>query len=109
MDRSAHSFKDERNPGEVLIRIAKEHGWGREDITLLSSLSVDDFCKLFKSERGTDLTRVIQASLQFGRLHNADQQLQQIAARAEEALTRIGRESDINRRRVGKYGIKIEE
>ena len=103
------SFKDERNPGEVPIRIAKEHGWGREDITLLSSLSVDDFCKLFKSERGTDLTRVIQASLQFGRLHNADQQLQQIAARAEEALTRIGREFDINRRRVGKYGIKIEE
>jgi hypothetical protein len=47
--------------------------------------------------------------LQFGKYSNADIQMNEITARAEEALKKIGQESDLNKRRVGKYGIKIED
>lgn len=34
--------------------------------------------------------------------------MKEIARRARQALQRIGKESPINARRVGKYGVKID-
>jgi hypothetical protein len=41
-DAKYHSFKDDRFPAQVLIRIAKNQSWSRDDITLLSKLSADE-------------------------------------------------------------------
>jgi hypothetical protein len=108
-DAKYKSFTDQRAPAEVLVRIAKEKGWSRDDMTLLSRLSVDDFYAMFKAQKGTDLVRTIQASLQFGRIASADIDMKGISAKATEALQRIGKETPINRRRIKKYGVQIVE
>jgi len=51
---------------------------------------------------------MLAAALQFDRLGGASPAMLQISKRAKEALTRIGKESDINARRVKKLGINIE-
>jgi hypothetical protein len=108
-DEKLATFKDEQNPHDVLIRIAKEHAWGPSDVDLLSRMTATDFRKLFKDTKGMDLRRVIDGCLQFGRLGNADESMKAIAERAKEALTSIGEESALNRRRVKKYGISAEK
>jgi hypothetical protein len=102
------SFVDERSPQDVLVPIAKNSSWSRDDIALLGRLSADDFYRVFRDTPATDLSRVIRASLSFGQLVNADAELRAISARAREALIRIGNESRINRLRVRKYGIEVE-
>lgn len=107
-DEKYQSFKDDQSPVEVLLRIAKNESWSRNDIALLSSLSADDFYTMFKSHKQGDLSRVIEASLQFERIVDASDDKKQISARAKEALVRIGRESLINRRRVQKkYAVEV--
>ena len=106
-DEIYRSFKDSRSPAEVLVQIAKSQGWGRRDIALLSKLSAEDFFDIFKSQRGADLSRAIRVSLRFADFADADADMQAIAARAIEALERIGRECRINERRVyKKYEVK---
>jgi hypothetical protein len=100
-------FKDERPLRDILISIAQQHGWSREDLTTLSMVSVEEYYSLFKSAKGEELRRVINACLQFDTIQNASEEMKEIPKRAKEALTRIGGESAINARRVRKYGIKL--
>jgi len=98
-----NSFRDSRDPKDVLIKIAKNNGWSNEDTALLRSLSVDDFYKIFKSTKGTDLDRVVRVALDFGRIGGIKAEDAKIAQVATDALVRIGKESRLNARRVGKY------
>jgi len=109
-DRQYESFKDDRSPAEVLVQIATNHAWGRRDITLLLKLSADDYFTMFKELRGSNLSKAIKTGLQFGKFNDADQDMKDISAKVEEALARIGRESQVNRRRVQKkYGVEVDE
>lgn len=96
-----NSVVDERDPGEVLINIAKNSGWNPADITLLARLTVEDFVRIFKRTSGTDLSRAIKAALRFGRM--AEPVEREIGRRAGDALRQIGAEGRINELRVRRY------
>lgn len=103
------SFADDRSPVEVLVRIAKNQSWSRDDVALLSNLSADDFYTMFKEQKGSDFSRIIRASTQFENITGASADMMKgISAKAKEALIRIGGESRINRRRVRKYGVESD-
>jgi hypothetical protein len=55
-----------------------------------------------------EITRYVGACLQFKRISNANDKEKAIPANAEEALKRIGKESEINRRRVSSYVIEMD-
>jgi len=93
---------------DVVTRIAGKNGWGIKDIEVMSNASVDDFYQLFKSENGDHLRSYVKACLQFKRISNTSDTEKAISSTAEEALKRIGAESDINRRRVSSYGVKVD-
>jgi hypothetical protein len=95
------SFRDDRSPADVLIRIARSNSWSRNDVNLLSKLSADNFYRIFKDQKGEDLSRIVRASLQF----EVNEETKAISAKATEALVRIGKESPINLLRVKKYGV----
>lgn len=99
------SFQDNRSPVEVLLKISKNKSWSRDDIALLSKLNSDDFYQIFKNNSGRELSKIIRTSLQFSQVQ--DDSEKNITSKARDALKKIGRESQINRRRVSKYGIEV--
>ena len=94
---------DKPEPGSVLDRIGTQKGWNPEDVAFLASLSADDFYKLFKTQKGLDLRRIIYGALMFRDIGNADEKMKLVTKNAEEALRRIAAESVINARRVKQY------
>lgn len=103
------TFSEGRNPVAVLHEIARERGWNPNDVTFLASLSADDFYAIFKGLRGTDLRLAISGALWFRDVGNADEAMTTVTANAVAALQRIGRESEINRRRVTQRGVGVPE
>jgi hypothetical protein len=93
---------------QVLDRIANRNGWNQSDEVVLASTSVDDYYNLFKTESGRHLSSFVTTCLRFGQLGNASDQQKEIAHRATEALRRIAGESEINKRRVKKFGVSFE-
>jgi len=100
-------FPDERSPIAILHSMANNNGWAGNDIATLSTLSVDEYYKIFKQSRGIDLRKILDACLQFDRIGNATEQMKEISNRAKDALKRIGLESPINARRVRRYGVEV--
>ena len=103
VDKKFKSYVDDRDPKDVLMKLAMSQGWNPEDIDLLSNLSVDQYYTLFKTTTGNDLSTIIRKALHFGRFENADEQMKAISSRAKEALIRIGDESAINKERIKVY------
>ena len=97
------AFEDNRNPVDILLSIASENGWSQADSKLLSQLTVDDYYQMFKTHKNDTMQRLIDACLFFEKGTDASTV---IAARAKEALERIGAESDINACRVRRYGVR---
>jgi len=91
---------------QVLQRIAGRNGWNPNDEIVLANASVEDYYELFKSEEGAHLSSFVTTCLKFGEFSNASDQQQQIARKSIEALRRIASESEINKRRVRKFGIE---
>ena len=95
------------SPKDVLEKIAGKNGWNQSDEVVLSNTTIDEYYNLFKSEEGKHLSSFISTCLKFGQFGNASDQQKEIANRATEALKRIGAESEINKRRVKKFGIDV--
>lgn len=106
-DNKFATFKSEISPVSILFRMADTHSWNPEDITILSTLSVDTYFEIFKSSQGRDLRKILNACLHFDRIINATNQMKEISKRAKDALKRIGQESAINARRVKVYGVDV--
>jgi hypothetical protein len=95
---------------QVLDRIAGKNGWnGQSDEVILASTSVNEYYDLFKSEGGRHLSSFVTTCLKFGQFSNASDQQKEIANRATEALRKIASESEINKRRVKKFGVDIDD
>lgn len=94
---------------QVLDRIAGKNGWNQSDEVVLANTSVDDYYKLFKTETGRHLSSFVTTCLKFGQFVNASDQQKEVANRAIEALRRIAGESEINKRRVKKFGVNLED
>ncbi|PCI65702.1 MAG: hypothetical protein COB26_12285 [Piscirickettsiaceae bacterium] len=95
------------SPKEVLEKIAGKNGWNQNDEVVLANTTADEYYDLFKKETGKHLSSFVSTCLKFGQFGNASEQQKEIANRATEALKRIGFESEINKRRVKKFGIDV--
>jgi len=107
-DKKYRSEKKIPSASAVLLRIYENDSWSEDDMALLSEQSADDFYRMFKSQDGANLSRLVRMCLQFERIGDGGDGKREISAKAKEALVRIGRESPLNRRRVKKFGIKVE-
>lgn len=94
---------------QVLERIAGRNGWSPNDEAVLANTSVDDYYKLFKTERGRQLSSFVTTCLKFGQSVNPTEQQAEISNRATQALRLIAAESEINKRRVKKFGVDLED
>lgn len=93
---------------QVLERISGKNGWNPKDEIILSNTSVDEYYELFKSIKSRhERWGFINTCLKFGQF--SSQQQKEIAARANEALKRIAKESPINKSRVALYGIQLDD
>lgn len=97
------------NAKQVLERIAGNSGWNQSDEVVLANTSVDEYFNLFKSETGRHLSSFVTTCLKFGQFGNSSDQQKEIAKRATEALRRIASESEINKRRVKKFGVNLDD
>lgn len=103
------SYEDNRDPVQVLIEMAKNRGWNKEDVSLLATLSADDFYNIFKNNPGEDLRRIVHGALIFKGNHGGDEDKTTVVNNVTEALQRIAGESEMNRRRVQKYGVVLDD
>ena len=93
---------------QILDRIASSNGWNPSDETVLANTTVDEYYELFKNEEGRHLSSFVTKCLKFGQFSNPNEQQKEIAGRATQALQKIASESEINKRRVKKFGVSIE-
>lgn len=93
---------------EVLLRISEHNSWNKKDELILANTSVDEYYDLFTSEEGDHLHRIIKKCLEFGQFSNADDRQMSIGNNARDALIRLGNESNLNRRRVKRYGVNLD-
>ena len=97
-----------RSLEEVVSKIADKNGWSKEDVQILSTATVEDYYKLFKSTEGSHLSKYIHACLQFRNFSNTSEQEKEIYKKAISALKIIGNESTLNKLRVKKLGVHID-
>lgn len=94
---------------EVVEGISGRNGWNPKDIEIMSNASEDDYYKLFKGEDGEHLHGFVKACLQFRNIHGTGEKEKLVSTKAEAALVRIAKESEINKRRVSNYGINVDD
>lgn len=98
------------NAKQVLERISGKNGWNTEDEVILANTSVDEYYNLFKTEKGPHLSSYVRTCLKFGQISGSNNEKRlEIMKRTQDALQKIAGESEINRRRVQKFGIEIKE
>lgn len=94
---------------QVLSRMAGRNGWSQDDEVVLVNTSAESFYDLFKSETGSHLSSIVATCLKFGQLENASDQQREIANRATEALRKIASENKVNKIRVKRFGVNLED
>ncbi|GGY61183.1 hypothetical protein [Marinobacter zhanjiangensis] len=94
---------------DVLERISHTKSWNQRDLVVLSNTSVDEYFELFKRTSGRRLSMFVTTCLRFGQFSNANEKQMEIADRATAALRIIASESEINKRRVMKFGVSLED
>jgi hypothetical protein len=83
--------------------------WSDDVIATLAAVPVTEYKTIFTQTSGPELRRLLKAVFQFDNIINATAPMREIADRARMALREIGAQSDINRRRVKRYGINLDE
>jgi len=78
-------------------------------ILALASLPVEEYRKAFKATSGDELRKMLSGVFKFDRIVNATPAMKEISSRARQALKIIGGESPINRRRVSRYGVNVDD
>ncbi|MDX2144627.1 MAG: hypothetical protein SFV19_14830, partial [Rhodospirillaceae bacterium] len=99
------SLSVKQEPAEILKRIHANQAWGSEDVAFLSSLTPDDFYRVFKESRGPELHSIVTQALTFGRFADASKEMLGISENAKAALRRIGGENQINAIRIKRFGL----
>lgn len=96
------SYKDERDPKDVLLLIGRGGPWQKRDIRLLAQLSPNEFEALVFDTEGEDLRIVVQTALKIAGRHAHDAPT--IKASLYEALSRIAAKSPMRARRLKAWG-----
>jgi hypothetical protein len=97
------SLEEKRDIKAMLLSL--KDGWSPDTIATLAALPVEEYRKALKSAEGRDLRKILSGVLQFDRIVNASDLEREISSRARKALKEIGGESEINARRVRRFGI----
>lgn len=103
----AKSLQAEETRDVSAMLISIKGGWGDKEIKALASTPVNEYRNAFRQASGADLRAMISGALQFDRIGNASEPMKEISRRAKAALRLIGEESDINARRVRRFGVMI--
>jgi hypothetical protein len=106
-ERKFAQTEEKRDIRTMLNGLGK--GWQDEDLIALASLPPQVYRKVFKETSGEELRRILSGVFQFDRIANASPSMREITRRARIALKEIGGESDINRRRVRRFGITFDD
>jgi len=101
--------KEHKTVKEVLTAIAGKNSWGGDDVDVLANATSDEYYNLFKEEKGRHLSKWVNTCLKFGRFSNATDKDKKIEKNVTDALIKIAGESNINARRVAKFGIKTDD
>lgn len=94
---------------EILKRIIENKIWRPEDEIILSNTSVEEFYQIFKQNKGSILSKLVSNCLQFNEYSNANDNQKKIVNSATIALKKIGKEGIINKLRIKKFGITVED
>lgn len=105
--KKAAELSDDLKLKNVLADIVRNGGWNPGALEFIDKHSADDFYEILKSTKGEELRLVVYGLTYFRRISNADETMRSITEKAISALQRIGRESEINRLRVEKFGITL--
>jgi hypothetical protein len=104
-----NEFKEIKTLDDVLEGMVDKDGWGSSDEEVLASTTVDQFYEFFKKQNNKNLPKYINICLRFGRFQNAAEQYKKIASNVEAALKRIAQENRLNKIRVQRFGVKVDE
>ncbi|MBB3147345.1 hypothetical protein FHS21_003765 [Phyllobacterium trifolii] len=101
------TLEDKRDVSELLLTL--KDGWNEKVLVALSTAPVDQYYNVLKASSGKNLAKMIAGALQFDGIVNASDTMKEISKRTKDALRLIGKESDINARRVAKYGVVVKD
>ncbi|MFA6038074.1 MAG: hypothetical protein WC748_08165 [Legionellales bacterium] len=93
---------------DILLQISTNPSLKSADTKQLANASVDEFIELFKSVSNKELLQVIYAGLLFGNISNSGEDYMKINQSVRQALSTIGKESQLNTFRVSTYGINVD-
>lgn len=108
-NKSYADLKTFDDPETTIEKVTESHGFTEDAEIVLSNLSESDFIRLLKSYDSSDTDKKIAGLLRIGELSPQTERRSKIYNNLRNALIKIGNESKINRRRVKKFGIKIED
>ncbi len=103
----ASQMEEKRDIPAIIMSI--QNGWDDDRLATLAALPAEEYKKLFERFTGIELRQMLANLLQFDRIVNASQHMQEISRRTRDALRQIGREAPINARRVRRFGIELQE
>ncbi|RJF58345.1 hypothetical protein D4100_06210 [Serratia inhibens] len=101
--------KQKETACSVLDRIAGRNGWSPIDIDVLSKTTSAEYFDLFTSDLGDKLIPFVSTCLKFGNFSSNDEAYAKITDNATSALKKIASSSEINRLRVKKFNIKLDD
>jgi len=96
------------DPKDVLERLGKSNGWNDKDVVTLRNTTSEQFYNIFKNIKNESLHLVIEAAQRLGNYDSQKPEGGEILQNVTEALTKIGGECEINKRRVKRFGIDIK-
>ena len=102
------TFPELRDFSEILIKMGEKNGYNPSDFPFLASHDKSALYDLFISLTGANLRRAINGALWLKDSQEYPE-MRALGQAAEEALRKIGNGSEINRQRVKRYGISIDE
>lgn len=103
--RAYAKFKPQDDFRDAISRLNGSNGWRNEDIDLLNGVTQEEYYAFFKSLDDPDLSSIIATCLKFARIVNADNKMNSITQKVKGALEDISKESNLNKLRMGKFGL----
>ncbi len=84
-------------------------GWNPRALSALADADQEFYIDVFQTLRGRQLSLIVRAAVQLDRVVNADPDMLAVSRKAKEALRTLASQSDINRLRAEKFGVKIDD
>ena len=108
-ERKKSEEGDERGIDEIIDSILKRGGFSYKDVEALSVFSENDFFAFFKGCPEEYIDPSVRYCVGLASKEHRDEKEERISVAVTGALRKIAGESRINRRRVAKYGINVDD